>query len=80
MPTMARRANRRRTRSQRRRRHGAAGGERIDPFEDVVDYGGELIFAVGFTPGGAPFGPRVEIVDGELRFPDDELLDPDTGR
>ena len=77
---MARRAKHRRTKSQRRRRDGAASGERIDPFEDVVEYGGELIFAVGFTPGGAPFGPRVEIVDGELRFPDDELLDPDTGR
>jgi hypothetical protein len=67
-------------RSQPRRRDGAARGERIDPFEDVVECGGELIFAVGFTSGGAPFGPRVEIVDGELRFPDDERLDLDTER
>ena len=71
---MVRRAKHRRTKSRRRRREQAASGERIDPFEDVVEYGGELIFAVGFTPGGAPFGPRVEIVDGELRFPDDERL------
>jgi hypothetical protein len=74
---MARREKRRRTESQRRRRVGAASGERIDPFEDVVEYGGELIFAIGVTPGGAPFGPRVEIADGELRFPDDERLDLD---
>jgi hypothetical protein len=75
---MARRAKQRRTKSRRRRRDGAASGEHIDPLEDVSEYGGELIFAVGFTPGGAPFGPRVEIVDGELRFRDDERLHVDT--
>jgi hypothetical protein len=53
----------------------ASNAGRIDPLEDVFEYGGELIFAVGFTPGGAPYGPRVEIVDGELRFQDDEPLD-----
>jgi hypothetical protein len=62
--------------SRRKPRHHAAV-EGPDPLRDVVAYGDELIFAVGTTPGGAPFGPRVEIVDGELRFPDDEPYDPD---
>ena len=75
---MARRAKLRRRKSRPRRRGAAANAERIDPLEDVFEYGGELIFAVGFTPGGAPYGPRVEIVDGELRFPDDEPLDLNT--
>ena len=47
-----------------------------DPLEDVFESGGELFLAVGYTPGGAAFGPRVEIVDGELTFPD-ELPDVD---
>ncbi len=75
---MARRAKLRRSKSRPRRRGGAANAERIDPLDDVFEYGGELIFAVGFTPGGTPYGPRVEIVDGELRFPDDESLDLNT--
>jgi hypothetical protein len=75
---MARAAKLRRRKFCPRRRGGAANTERIDPLEDVFEYGGELIFAVGFTPGGAPYGPRVEIVDGELRFPDDEPLDLNT--
>lgn len=75
---MARRANLRRMKSRPRRRGGVAGAGRIDPLEDVFEHGGELIFAVGFTPGGAPYGPRVEIVDGELRFPDDDPLDLNT--
>jgi hypothetical protein len=75
---MARRAKLCRRKARPRRRGGGANAERIDPLEDVFDYGGELIFAVGFTPGGAPYGPRVEIVDGELRFPDDEPLDLNT--
>jgi hypothetical protein len=74
---MARRAKQRRTQARRRRREHAANTDRVDPLEDVVEYAGQLIFAVGFTPGGAPFGPRVEIVDGELRFPDEEPLDLD---
>ena len=41
--------------------------------------GGEVIFAVGFTLGRAPFGPCVEIVDGELRLPDGRV-DVDTKR
>lgn len=53
------------------------GGEPHDPLEDVFECGGELYFAVGFTPGGVPLGLRVEIVNGELRFPDDEFLDLD---
>lgn len=72
---MARRAKPRRRKSRPRRRDRVANAEGINPLEDLFEYGGELIFAVGFTPGGAPYGPRVEIVDGELRFPDDEPLD-----
>jgi hypothetical protein len=49
-----------------------------DPLEDVFESGGELFVAVGCTPGGAPFGPRVEIVDGELVFPDEPPLDVDS--
>jgi hypothetical protein len=37
-----------------------------------------LFLAVGYTPGGAPFGPRVEIVDGELVFPDELPVDVDS--
>ena len=48
-----------------------------DPFEDVFESGGELFLAIGNTPGGAPFGPRVEIVDGELTFPDELAIDLD---
>ena len=48
-----------------------------DPLEDVFESGGELFLAVGYTPGGAPFGPRVEIVDGELTFPDEQPVDLD---
>jgi hypothetical protein len=44
----------------------------------VFESGGELFLAVGYTPGGAPFGPRVEIVDGELIFPDELPVDVDT--
>ena len=50
-----------------------------DPLEDVFESGGELLFlAIGYTPGGAPFGPRVEIVDGELAFPDESPVDIDS--
>ena len=49
-----------------------------DPLEDVFESGGELFLAIGSTPGGAPFGPRVEIVDGELVFPDEPPLDVDS--
>jgi hypothetical protein len=49
-----------------------------DPLEDVFESGGELFLAVGYTAGGAPFGPRVEIVDGELVFPDEPLLEIDS--
>jgi hypothetical protein len=48
--------------------------EPCDPLQDVFESGGELFLAVGYTPGGAPFGPRVEIVDGELVFPDEPSL------
>ena len=74
---MARRAKPRGRKSRPRRGDRAANAERPDPLEDVFEYGEELMFAVGFTPGGAPYGPRVEIVDGELHFPDDEPLDLD---
>jgi hypothetical protein len=36
----------------------------------VVECGGELWFPVDYTPGGFPIGIRVEVVDGELCFPD----------
>jgi hypothetical protein len=49
-----------------------------DPLEDVFESGGELFFAVGYTPGGAPFGPRVEIVGGELVFTDEPRFDVDS--
>ena len=49
-----------------------------DPLEDVFESGGELFLAIGSTPGGAPFGPGVEIVDGELVFPDEPPLDVDS--
>ena len=48
-----------------------------DPLKDVFESGGELFLAVGYTSGGAPFGPRVEIVDGELEFPDELPVDMD---
>jgi hypothetical protein len=51
--------------------------EPSDPLEDVYESGGELFLAVGYTSGGAPFGPRVKIVDGELVFPDEPPLDFD---
>jgi hypothetical protein len=69
---------RRRTSRRQRGGYGQVDGPGLlpDPLSDVVDYGGALILAVGCTPGGTPFGPCVEIVDGELRFPDEEHLDP----
>lgn len=59
---------------------GALHSDRPNPAirsEDVFESGGELFLAVGYTPGGAPFGPRAEIIDGELVFP--EETDPHTG-
>lgn len=35
--------------------------------EGWIEWGGEILYAVGFTPGGAPYGLRVE------EFPPDEL-------
>jgi hypothetical protein len=49
-----------------------------DPLEDLFESGGELFLAVGYTPGGAPFGPRVEIVGGKLVFPDEPPVDVDS--
>ena len=46
-----------------------------DPLEDLFESGGDLFLEVGYTPGGAPFGPRVEIVAGELVFPDEPPAD-----
>jgi hypothetical protein len=72
----------------RKRRGSDRGGSRgpaarglpepRDPLEDVFESGGELFLAIGYTPGGAPFGPRVEIVDGELVFPDEPPVDVDS--
>lgn len=72
--------------ARKRRRSGSGGSQRRvsrglpeprDPLEDIFESGGELFLAVGYTPGGAPFGPRVEIVDGELVFPDEPPVDTD---
>jgi hypothetical protein len=57
----------RRTQAPPRQAPTAAG----DPFFDVVEWGLDLIMVTGFTPGGAPFGPRVAIVDGEITFIDE---------
>lgn len=72
---MARRKKQSRAKSHRRR-PDRVPAEQPDLLTDVVEYGGDLIFAVGFTSCGVPYGPRVEIVDGELRFPE-EPVDPD---
>ena len=75
------------SRASKRRRSGRGGSrgraapglrEPSDPLEDVYESSGELFLAVGYTSGGAPFGPRVEIVDGELVFPDEPPLDFDS--
>ena len=58
-------------------RHGDCPN-RMTLLEDVFESGGELFLAIGSTPGGASFGPRVEIVDGELVFPDEPPLDVDS--
>ena len=49
-----------------------------DPLEELFESGGDLFLAVGYTPGGAPFGPRVEIVGAELVFPDEPPVDADS--
>lgn len=67
----SRHARRRRSRGDRpriappgtaRRRPGEAAFEA--GLFDWVEYGGELIFAVGFTPAGVPYGVRAEDLDG----------------
>lgn len=40
--------------------------------EGWVEYGGELIWAVGFTPGGAPFGLSAEEFGADPRYQDDD--------
>jgi hypothetical protein len=74
------RARKRRTSKRRSssRRVGPGAPEPRDPLEDVFESGGELFLAVGYTPGGAPFGPRVEIVNGELVFPEELPVDVDS--
>jgi hypothetical protein len=75
------------SRARKRRRAGRGGSrgraaqglpEPRDPLEDVFESGGELFVAIGYTSGGALFGPRVEIVDGELVFPDEPPLEVDS--
>lgn len=67
---------RRSTRRGSGRLPGPGSAEPRDPFAEVFESGGELFLAVGYTPGGAPFGPRVEIVEGEPSFPDESQVDP----
>jgi hypothetical protein len=69
---MGRTGKRRRSRrSESRRRVERQISEPRDLLEDVFESGGDLFLAVGYTPGGFPFGPRVEIGDGQLVFPDE---------
>jgi hypothetical protein len=67
--------------SDRERRKGKAFPRKRAPApcgrRRVFESGGDLFLAVGCTPGGAPFGPRLEIVDGELVFPDESPVDID---
>jgi hypothetical protein len=48
-----------------------------DPVDDcLVECGGELYFAVDFTPAGFPIGLRVErLENGDLRFLEGDLDD-----
>jgi hypothetical protein len=50
-------------------------GPPIDPPDSVVGCGGEGYYPVDFTPARFPIGPRVELVDGELEFLDEEIHD-----
>jgi hypothetical protein len=79
LPAVSRARKRRRSDRDGSRLRAASGlPEPRDPLEDVFESGGELFLAVGYTPGGAPFGPRVQIVDGELVFPDEPPFDVDS--
>lgn len=73
---MSKRPNRSRKRRGGTGPRGPSGNpEEIDPLDSVVECGGELYYAVDFTPAGFPIGPRVEIINGELHFPDDQNLE-----
>jgi hypothetical protein len=71
-----RKASERQARSRRARRSRPSGrhrlGEQLEQTEaqrladsDWIEWGGELIWAVGFTSGGAPYGLRVCDFDRE---------------
>lgn len=76
-----------------RHRHPRAGKHERDlsPWAEesgipgLVEYGGQLIFAVDFTPGGAPIGFPVRSVEAYLEGDfalddgDDDLSDIDEG-
>src|SRR5437763_1987164 len=65
LPVVSRARKRRRSSRGGSRRRAAPGlPEPRDPLGDLFESGGDLFLAVGYTPGGAPFGPRVEIVGG----------------
>jgi hypothetical protein len=74
---MGRAGKRRRAKRGGPLRRSTLIAEPRDLLDDVFESGGDLFLAVGYTPGGAPFGPRVEIVDGELVFPDELPVDVD---
>jgi hypothetical protein len=81
--SMARRAEKRRDRRHKRGGKAVAPNGAIDPLDGVVEFGGDLYFVVDWTPAGFPIGPRVEIVDGEMRFLDDgpdKFIDPNEPR
>jgi hypothetical protein len=72
---MGRAGKRRRAKRGGSLRRSTAIAQPRDLLDDVFESGGDLFIAVGYAPGGAPFGPRVEIVDPELVFPDELPVD-----
>lgn len=74
---MSRRGKRRRAGGPGHRKDAGAAGALTDPVDDcLVECGGELYFAVDFTPAGFPIGLRVERLEsGDLRFLEGDLDD-----
>jgi hypothetical protein len=77
---MGRAGKRGKAKRRRPARRSTPLGDPRDVLDDVFESGGELFLAVGYTSGGAPYGPRVEIVDGELVFPDEPQIDAEAVR
>jgi hypothetical protein len=62
-------------RSGRRRRKTISPVE-ADPTVDWIEWGGQLIFAVDFTAGGAPIGPTWDEIEAMLELDSLERLGP----